>query len=428
MSNVSLGLCLLSPLCIVPLFYIHYLRNFLFQGKGDKTEHVDIDIEAATGENPAITYSQSPSLMRRHTPQPLCCTTQPIIHSKPPNPTKFQNAPPQREQLPPKGGLRNSDAIIRAARLLPLPEDTKSADVMCASLQFELPSLQIKELKLSNLVGAGSFGQVWLGTWNNTPVAVKVLSETSSLTEQQINSFLDEAKMLSRLRHPNVCMFMGASLRPPHFAIITELVTRGSLWDNLRRGLFPVAAPDQPFWPAWAIQKVLTGTARGLLYLHSACTHKPPIIHRDLKSANLLLDDNLNVKICDFGLAKLRQDGVPLTSKVGTFSWMAPEVIRGAYYTETADIYSFGIVAWELLTGQIPFLNIPLTDLIISVVQKELRPPLLAHFTHEQRDFLKSLWNATPSRRVSLSSVLDVLDKTFPTTTPAAQRNNLNVD
>lgn len=231
--------------------------------------------------------------------------------------------------------------------------------------------------------------------------------------------------MLERLRHPNICLFLGASLGSgPTKAIITELVSRGSLWDNLRRGVFPVPAGgpgSAAFWPAWAAHKVLAGTARGLLYLHS---HSPPIIHRDLKSANLLLTDSLDVKICDFGLARLRQLGsdgseAVMTTKVGTFNWMAPEIMAGKPYGEKADIYSLGVVAWELLTGKCPYEGVSQVDLIMSVVANSLRPSLEPYFTREQRGLLESLWHAEACRRTSLEAMLaSELSAAFPPAAP----------
>lgn len=119
---------------------------------------------------------------------------------------------------------------------------------------------------------------------------------------------------------------MGANLKPPNRAIVTELVSRGSLWDVLRmQNLFP-GYSGQSHWPNMVIRRVLEDTIRGLNYLHG---NDPPIIHRDLKSANLLLDDSFHVKICDFGLARIRDYSVNLTANVGTAQWMAPEVIAG---------------------------------------------------------------------------------------------------
>lgn len=133
-----------------------------------------------------------------------------------------------------------------------------------------------------------------------------------------------------------MCLFLAACLDPPNRAIVTELVTRGSLWDALRQPGLLAGAADGAHWPAWAMRRVLDGTCRGLVYLHS---HQPPIIHRDLKSANLLLDDSFNVKICDFGLARLRDYTAAMTANVGTVQWMAPEILSGQAYSEAADIY-----------------------------------------------------------------------------------------
>jgi serine/threonine protein kinase len=138
---------------------------------------------------------------------------------------------------------------------------------------------------------------------------------------------------------------MGASFIPPQRAIITEFVDRGSLWDALRQDnstLFTgrqetIFSPVGLHWPEWAIRRVLEGACMGLSYLHG---HTPPILHRDLKSANLLLTESFQVKICDFGLARLRSLSSAMTAQVGTAQWMAPEVIAGGSYCESGMIVS----------------------------------------------------------------------------------------
>jgi serine/threonine protein kinase len=272
------------------------------------------------------------------------------------------------------------------------------------------------DLQLHSLLGAGAFGQVWFGSWRATPVAVKILlaPAASSSSSESEAGFEEEARMLSRLRHPNICLFMGASLQGPQKAIITELVSRGSVWDNLRRGTFPAAREGASFWPHWAIQRIVAGTARGLLYLHS---HSPPIIHRDLKSANLLLDEALQVKICDFGLARLRQldDDKAMTSRVGTFQWMAPELLLGrGQYSEAVDVYSLGVVVWELLTGRVPYEGLSSVDLIVSVAKDGLRPQPQPSFTPAQEQLLASLWQHDADERCSLEALLAALPSALP--------------
>lgn len=255
--------------------------------------------------------------------------------------------------------------------------------------------LNLKDIDLQDIIGGGAFGQVWRGSWNGTPVAVKTIPMLSRLQPQSelcgqvsgeaalghghdsalLEAFEDEVHIFAGLRHPNICLFIGACLSPPTRAIITELVPRGSLWEALRTpGLFEISHGSSYFWPWWILRRVIDGTCRGLVYLHS---HSTPIIHRDLKSANVLLDESFNPKICDFGLARLKDLNNVMTANVGTaqvsacilcqccypeyalfsefYQWMSPEVITGSSYSEKADIYSLAIVAWEIITGKCPF-------------------------------------------------------------------------
>ena len=328
-----------------------------------------------------------------------------------------QPDPPIPAAPPPLGGLRNSQAIVRPAMLVPIPPFSASHPPPIApSGHTALPSypatmlhLHMEDVTLHTQIGGGAFGQVWLGTWKATPVAVKVLSPSCALPEQALRAFHDEVGMLEKLRHPNICLFIGAVLQLPTRAIVTELVARGSVWDSLRRGLFPVD-PASTFWPSWAIKRVVEGTCRGLLYLHS---HSPSIIHRDLKSANILLEENFCVKICDFGLARLRAAGSSaMTSGVGTFQWMAPEVLVGGDYDTSVDIYSLGVCCWEVMTGQCPYENSSQVDLILNVV-KGGRPEMHPAFTEKQRKLLGACWHADPAQRCGLPEILASLESVF---------------
>ena len=146
--------------------------------------------------------------------------------------------------------------------------------------------ISLSQLSLTQPIGGGAFGQVWKGTWRGTPVAVKILSPSclSNIPHKVLNAFDDEINILASLRHPNICLFMGACLESSQRAIVTELVSRGSLWDALRTPQSFNSSGGPLFWPEWVVQRVLDGTCKGLSYLHSNC---PPIVHRDLKSANL---------------------------------------------------------------------------------------------------------------------------------------------
>ena len=221
--------------------------------------------------------------------------------------------------------------------------------------------------------------------------------------------------MLARLRHPNICLFMGVSLEPQSRAIITELVSRGSLWDVLRTpGLFPlhsVSDRKNAFWPWRVVKKVLDGTCRGLAFLHS---NKPPIIHRDLKSANLLLDESFNVKMCDFGLARLRDFSNTMTANVGTVQWMAPEVLAGGTYAESADMYSVGMILLELITGSYPFEGYSHLDIAIKVVQRGIRPAIPSCCSPALAELLSKCWATEPTDRPTAELALKLASSVIP--------------
>ena len=147
---------------------------------------------------------------------------------------------------------------------------------------------------------------------------------------------------MESLRHPNIVMFMGACTKFPNLAIVLEYCSNKSLWSVLQNKSVPLSWEDR--------KRLSLEIARGMNYLHSSST---PIIHRDLKSLNILIDESFKAKIGDFGWTRLKGDR--MTKKIGTFQWMAPEVITGDRYSEKADVFSYGIILWEIASREPPY-------------------------------------------------------------------------
>ncbi|XP_068326253.1 uncharacterized protein [Pyrus communis] len=217
-------------------------------------------------------------------------------------------------------------------------------DVDTDSLDYEI---LWEDLIIGEQVGQGSCGTVYHGLWYGSDVAVKVFS-WQEYSEDVIFSFRQEVSLMKRLRHPNVLLFMGAVTSPQRLCIVTEFLPRGSLFCLLQRNTSKLD------WRRRVHMAI--NIARGMNYLHH---FNPPIIHRDLKSSNLLVDKYWTVKVGDFGLSRLKQDTF-LTTKTGkgTPQWMAPEVLRNEPSDEKSDIYSYGVILWELATEKIPWDNL----------------------------------------------------------------------
>ncbi|AQK97264.1 Protein kinase superfamily protein [Zea mays] len=208
----------------------------------------------------------------------------------------------------------------------------------------------------------GFFGEVFRGIWNGTDVAIKVFLE-QDLTTENMEDFCNEIYILSRLRHPNVILLLGACITPPHLSMVTEYMEMGSLY-------YLIHMSGQKKKLSWRRKlKIIRDICRGLM-----CIHRIKIVHRDLKSANCLVNKHWTVKICDFGLSRLMIDS-PMTdnSSAGTPEWMAPELIRNEPFTEKCDIFSLGVIMWELCTLSRPWEGISPVQVVYSVANEGSR-------------------------------------------------------
>ncbi|KAJ0505834.1 putative dual-specificity kinase TKL-Pl-4 family [Helianthus annuus] len=254
-----------------------------------------------------------------------------------------------------------------------------------------------KFLTFDHKVASGSFGDLYKGTYRSQEVAIKMLKAEHITTNMQ-QEFAQEVYIMRKIRHKNVVQFIGACTEPSNLCIVTEFMSGGSVYDYLhkQKGTFKLPI----------LLKVAIDISRGMNYLH-----QNNIIHRDLKAANLLMDENDVVKVADFGVARVKAQTGVMTAETGTYRWMAPEVIEHKPYDLKADVFSFGIVLWELLSGKLPYEYLTPVQAAIGVVQKGLRPTIPKNTQPKLAELLGKCWHKDPSIRPNFAEIIDILKR-----------------
>ncbi|MCI4387091.1 hypothetical protein PGIGA_G00070100 [Pangasianodon gigas] len=225
--------------------------------------------------------------------------------------------------------------------------------------------IEASEVMLHSRIGSGSFGTVYKGKWHGD-VAVKILKVTDP-TPEQFQAFRNEVAVLRKTRHVNILLFMGYMTKD-NLAIVTQWCEGSSLYKHLH--------VLETKYQMLQLIDIARQTAQGMDYLHAK-----NIIHRDMKSNNIFLHEGLTVKIGDFGLAtvKARWSGShQVEHPSGSILWMSPEVIRmqdNNPYSFQSDVYSYGIVLYELMTGELPYSHIANRDQIIFMVGRGYLSP-----------------------------------------------------
>ncbi|KAL7118478.1 hypothetical protein ACP275_02G004100 [Erythranthe tilingii] len=250
-------------------------------------------------------------------------------------------------------------------------------------------------LKFESKIASGSYGDLYKATYRSQEVAIKILKTERLNTELQ-KEFAQEVYIMRKVRHKNVVQFIGACTKPPNLCIVTEYMPGGSVYDYLHKQKGTFKLPN--------LLKVAIDISKGMNYLH-----QNNIIHRDLKAANLLMDENEVVKVADFGVARVKTQTGVMTAETGTYRWMAPEVIEHKPYDHKADVFSFGVVLWELLTGKIPYEYLTPLQAAVGVVQKGLRPTI-PKLTHQKlTELLERCWQQDPALRPDFCEVTELL-------------------
>ena len=293
------------------------------------------------------------------------------------------------------------------------------------------------EIHIETILGRGAFGEVSKARWGILPVAVKTILSAYTVDEDASFDHLSadmqkEIDFLMTMRHENIVRFYGSGLTPLNTPfLVLELVENGTLTTFLQMN------------PAitWAVKiNFMVGTARGMAHLHGLNQ-----MHRDLKSGNLLVTTKLTIKVADFGTATfLRKDGQvrkggsnshsakngvgaisanstksDLTKGIGTYLWMAPEVLQGGRkYDLSIDVYSFGIVLWEVAAQQKPWEDIPdqsfFQDVLLAAILAGRRPVVDDHWPAEYRSLMVCCWATDPKDRPSFEQISLLLSAAPP--------------
>ncbi|KAG4168804.1 hypothetical protein ERO13_A12G047900v2 [Gossypium hirsutum] len=311
------------------------------------------------------------------------------------------------------------DESVRAGQSLQVPEsefEDGKLDIQNTGVplvdhchgEFDISTLQIiknEDLEELRELGSGTFGTVYHGKWRGTDVAIKRIKKIcftgrSSEQERLTVEFWREADILSKLHHPNVVAFYGVVQDGPGgtLATVTEFMVNGSLRHvllskdrQLDRRKRLIIAMDAAF---------------GMEYLHSK-----NIVHFDLKCDNLLVNLKDPVrpicKVGDFGLSKIKRNTLVTGGVRGTLPWMAPELLNGSSskVSEKVDVFSFGIVLWEILTGEEPYANMHYGAIIGGIVSNTLRPPVPSYCDPEWKLLMEQCWAPDPVVRPSFTEI-----------------------
>lgn len=258
-------------------------------------------------------------------------------------------------------------------------------------------------------IGEGGFGEVFYGKHKQTgkECAIKRLF-IDKLQKQRFVGFTREVAILATCDNFFLLPFYGFTESIP-LLIVTQYIPNGSLFNALRHRK---NAPDLN-----GTQKTIIalGIAYGMASLHSK-----GIIHRDLKSMNVLLDDELLPKICDFGVSRFAsEEKVIMTKEIGTPHWMAPELFESNNYTNKVDVYAYGILLWEMLTEKVPFKGKEGYQIALAVCTKKERPAIPDHTPRPLKNLINICWDQDPNKRPKFQKIIKLLESkkvTFPKT------------
>ena len=254
--------------------------------------------------------------------------------------------------------------------------------------------VNLKHFEMLNLLGEGGFGEVWKVVHKPTGkiCALKKLFVDKNDEDDRdlIDMYVREVQILAQCKHLFLLRLIGFSITKPYF-IVTPYIKNGSLYDYVKSG-----SRKTPLEPT-NLTIIAMGVAYGIMKLH-----KKGIIHRDLKSPNILLDDKLLPYICDFGISRSRSS--KMTMDIGTTYWMAPEQMESNDYNEKVDVYSYGCILYEMVSNKIPFEGETSYKAAAKIMAGK-RPKLKTRSHRLIQELMQQCWEHNPDDRPSMKRI-----------------------
>ena len=247
-----------------------------------------------------------------------------------------------------------------------------------------------KEIEMGERIGGGGVGVIFKGTFKNEPVALKTLFD-ARIGEDLKKEYMDELLVMSKVRHSNIVTFLGACMVPPNLCFVMEMA---------EASLFNLLHEDRLKFTIHETMQMAVDVGSAMEYLHSL---KPAIIHRDLKSHNILRTMDGKLKVCDFGLVNVKN------AQAGTPAYMAPELLENKHFNKSVDVYAFGVLLNELFTGEIPFYGIDIQTIRERCVSGE-RPHMPSYgIPPKAQKLIEKCWSQASENRPAYSGVVDEL-------------------
>lgn len=269
----------------------------------------------------------------------------------------------------------------------------------------DLMEIAYGDLKVGEELGSGGYGVVYKASWSGTHVAVKFIKKEvqSQITHKALEELRNEAKHHASFVHPNIVRLYGVCMERMHYGLVMEYMVKGSLNQVLQNGhVLP-----------WKIRlQMAMDIVSGLTFLHTKTREKPVLLHRDIKSLNVLLDDRLRAKLTDFGLAKIKTSSLTITkgTMAGTVPWMAPEILNGEGCSEATDVYAMGMVFWEIAALDYPYSDSPLPEAKIKH-DPIIHDPIPSDTPERFAALISRCWAQRAKDRPTAKTVADEMDQ-----------------